>query len=97
MQSLSNIIRFDFLPNNKKIAEKAKEVQVMRIWPEVFSRFCPEHVEQTMPVSFKGGVLTIAAIGSGAVDALRFCSERIAAELNREIGNTVIWHIRCES
>jgi hypothetical protein len=97
MQSIGNILHFEFEPKNKKIADKAKEVEALRIWENVFSNFCPNHTGKTMPLSYKGGVLTVAALHQEAADAVQFSRERLIEQLNLELGRKIIFWINCES
>ena len=97
MQSIGNILRYDFVSPHKEISAIAKQSEALNIWPKVFEKFCPEYSGKTMPLSFKAGVLTVAAIDNPTADAIQFCRERIMQELNTQLGRKIVWWIACES
>jgi hypothetical protein len=97
MQSLGNILHFEFEPKNKKIADKAKEAEAIKIWEKVFASFCPNHAGKTMPLSYKGGVLNVVALHQEAADAVQFSRGRLIEQMNIELGRKIVWWINCES
>jgi hypothetical protein len=96
MQSIGNILRFNFESPNKEITNIAKESETFAIWPRVFEKFCPEYAERTMPLSFKGGVFTVAALDDTTADTIQFCRDRLMEEMNMQLGRRMVWWIACE-
>ncbi len=96
MQSIGNILRYDFESPHKQITAIAKESEALNCWPKAFEKFCPEYTERSMPLALKGGVLTVAALDDATVDAINFCRERLMEELNTLLGRRMVWWIACE-
>ncbi len=96
MQSIGNILRFNFKSPHKEITAIAKETETLKVWPDVFAKFCPEYAERSMALSFKGGVLTIAALDDSTADAVQFCRDRLMEEMNQRLGRRMVYWIACE-
>jgi hypothetical protein len=97
IQKVGDILYFEFAKKNKKLVDKAKEIEALKVWDRSFKKICPEHQEKTMATAFKGGVLSVAVLTKEAADAVEHCRPRIIEDINLELGRKIVWWINCES
>jgi hypothetical protein len=97
VQKIGDILYSEFGKKNKKLVDKAKEFEAIKVWGNVFGRVCPEHKEKSMATSFKGGVLSVAVLTKEAAEAIEYRRPRIMEEINSEIGRKIVWWINCEN
>lgn len=94
-----------FTPMGNVLSDRIKEYklqgafykhQALKYWASVIVGYVAEAKEQTRAIDLRNGVLVIACLSKDLAYQIKLLAQRIIAEINRLIGQSVVFAIYTE-